>query len=188
MFKSTDVKERGDGRIHASEIDPLLAQLAGRDGVQRRKAREKLVDIGKPAIPYLMTVLQSPNERGRWEAAKALGEIREPAAAPALVQALEDEESAIRWLAATGLIRMGREAMRPLLEALEGNANSVWLREGAHRVLHALIRDGVADEAIPVLEALEDIEPAIEVPVAAYYALKELRREPEGPDGEQAGS
>jgi len=44
---------------------------------------------------------------------------------------------------------------------------------------HFLIRDGVADEAIPVLEALEDIEPAVEVPIAAYHALKKLRPDPE---------
>jgi HEAT repeat protein len=178
MFEATDVNDRGARKVDTS-IEPLLAQLASRDGIQRRKARERLVDIGKPAIPHLMSVLQSPLERSRWEAAKALGEMREPAAAPALVQALEDEESAIRWLAATGLIRMGRACLGPLLEALEGRSNSVWVREGAHRVLHFLIRDGVADEAIPVLEALEDIEPAVEVPIAAYHALKKLRHEPE---------
>jgi HEAT repeat protein len=175
MFKPTDVRERGDRGIGISDIDNLLAQLGSRDGVQRRKAREQLVDVGKPAIPYFIAALQSPNERARWEAAKALGEIRQPTAAPALVQALEDEESAIRWLAATGLIRMRRGTLQPLFEALERHANSVWLREGAHHVLHMLIRDGIADEAIPVLQALEDIEPAIEVPVAAYYALKKLR-------------
>lgn len=185
MFKSTDVEERGDRGIGASDVDTLLAQLTNRDGVQRRKAREQLMDVGRPAIPYLMTALQSPNERVRWEAAKALGEMHEPVAAPALVQALEDEESAIRWLAATGLIRMKRGALRPLFEALERHANSVWLREGAHHVLHMLIRDGIADEAIPVLQALEDIEPAVEVPVAAYYALRRLRGEEAGKPAER---
>jgi HEAT repeat protein len=180
MFGSTDDGEQRYGRrASASEIDSLLAKLTSKDGVQRRKARTQLVDIGKPAIPHLMTVLQSSNERIRWEAAKALGEMREPSAAPALVRALEDEESAIRWLAATGLIGIGRESLRPLLEALEGHSSSVWMREGAHHVLHILIRDGVADDAIPVLKALEDIEPAVEVPIAAYYVLRRMRGEPE---------
>jgi HEAT repeat protein len=181
MLKSTNITEQESGRIGASDIEPLLRQLASRDGVQRRRAREELVEIGEPAIPHLMTTLGSPSERARWEAAKALGEMHMPTAAPALVHALQDEESAIRWLAATGLIRIGRESLRPLLEALEQHANSVWLREGAHHVLHMLIRDGVADETIPVLHALEDIEPAVEVPVAAYYALRKLNPEPEAP-------
>ena len=42
-------------------------------------------------------------------------------------------------------------------------------------MLHSLIKDGVADEAIPVLEALENIEPSIEAPIAAYHVLQALR-------------
>jgi HEAT repeat protein len=175
MSESTNYEEQRPIMMHASVINPLLDMLASKDGIQRRNAREQLVVIGKPAVPHLMNVLQSPNERVRWEAAKALGEIRDPLGAPALVQALEDEESAIRWLAATGLIAIGRASLIPLLEALETRSNSVWMREGAHHVLHTLIRDGGSDDALPVLEALEDIEPAVEVPVAAYYALKKLR-------------
>jgi HEAT repeats len=179
MSESVNDEELADVRIDSSVINPLLDQLSSKDGLQRRSARQHLVDMGKPAAPYLIRVLQSPSERGRWEAAKALGEIRDPLAAPALVQALEDEESAIRWLAARGLIALGRASLRPLLEALEAHSNSVWMREGAHHVLHTLIRDGEVDAASPVLEALEDIEPSVEVPIAAYYVLKKIRQEPE---------
>jgi HEAT repeat protein len=179
MSESTSYEEQRLIMMNASVINPLLDMLASKDGMQRRNARQQLVALGKPAIPHLMNALQSPDERVRWEAAKALGEIRDPLGAPALVQALEDEKSAIRWLAATGLIAIGRASLIPLLEALEARSNSVWVREGAHHVLHTLIRDGGSDDVLPVLEALEDIEPAIEVPVAAYYALKKLRESPE---------
>jgi HEAT repeat protein len=94
-----------------------------------------------------------------------------------LVQALEDEEPGVRWLAAEGLVALGRDGLEPLLQALEGGSDSVWLQAGAHQVLHTLVREGVADEVAPVLEALEDIEPAVEVPMASYNALMELRKQ-----------
>jgi hypothetical protein len=126
-------------------------------------------------VPALLKSLQSPSKHVRWEAAKALGEIADPGAAPALVSALEDEKGAVRWLAATALINLGHAALVPLLRGLEGSSDSIWFRDGAHHVLHTLIKDGVADEAIPVLEALEDIEPSVEAPVAAYHVLQDLR-------------
>jgi HEAT repeat protein len=175
MSKSTSDQETANVKAKAAIINRLLDKLADRDGLQRQDARQQLVDMGKPAVPYLMKALRSPNERVRWEAAKALGQIRDPIAAPALVQTLEDDESAIRWLAAKGLIVLGRASLRPLLEALEGHSDSLWMREGAHHVLHTLIREGMADDAIPVMEALEDIEPSIEVPIAAYNVLRKMQ-------------
>jgi HEAT repeat protein len=174
MSEPTTHQDKASAMASDAIIHQLLDRLADRDGLQRQEARERLVAIGRPAVPHLIKALQSPNERVRWEATKALGEIRDPLAAPALVQTLEDEASAIRWLAAKGLIVLGRAGLRPLLKALEGHSDSLWMREGAHHVLHTLVREGVADDMAPVLEALEDIEPSVEVPIAAYNVLKEL--------------
>lgn len=156
-------------------ITSLVDALVSRDGVERHAAREQLEEIGRPAVPFLVTALHSPSEHARWEEAKALGEIADPRAASALVSTLEDEKAAVRWLAATALINLGRDAVVPLLRGLEGHSDSIWFRDGAHHVLCSLIRDGVADEATPVLEALEDIEPCIEAPIAAYQVLQDLR-------------
>jgi hypothetical protein len=153
----------------------LVDALPSTDGVERQAAREKLEEIGRPAVPSLLRSLQSSSRHARWEAAKALSAIADPNAAPALVNTLEDEKAAVRWLAATALINLGRDALVPLLRGLEGHSDSIWFRDGAHHVLHSLIRDGVADEAIPVLEALENIEPCIEAPIAAYHVLEDLR-------------
>lgn len=157
-------------------ITSLIDALGSRDGVERHAAREQLQEIGKPAVPFLVTALHSPSPHARWEAAKALGKIADASAAPALVEALEDEKAAVRWLAATALANLGRDAMVPLLRAVEGHSDSMWFRDGVHHVLRELINEGVADEAIPVIEALEDIEPCIEAPIAAYHALEGLRR------------
>ncbi len=155
-------------------ITSLVDALAGPDGVERHAAREQLEEIGSPAVPVLVRALESPSEHVRWEAAKALGKIADASAAPALVRTLEDEKAAVRWLAATALINLGRDALAPLLIGLEGHSDSIWFRDGAHHVLRSLIRDGVADEAIPVLDALEDLEPSIEAPVAAYHVREDL--------------
>jgi HEAT repeat protein len=160
----------GDGTIAS-----LVNTLTSMDGVERQPAREKLEEIAGPAVPALVRALQSPSEHARWEAAKALGKIADPRAAPALVSTLADEKAAVRWLAATALINLGRDALAPLLQGLEGNSDSIWFRDGAHHVLHNLVKDGVADEAIPVLEALENLEPRIEAPIAAYHVLEDLR-------------
>jgi hypothetical protein len=161
----------GDDDTIASSI----AALASTDGVERQAAREKLEEIGRPAVPSLLRSLESSSARARWEAAKALGQIADPSAAPALVNTLEDEKAAVRWLAATALINLGRDALAPLLIGLEGHSDSIWFRDGAHHVLSSLVKDGVADEALPVLEALENLEPCIEAPIAAYHALDDLR-------------
>lgn len=160
-------------RIDDVEIDSLVAELGMSDGVVRWNARQRLVQIGRPAVPALIQALASADEGARWEAAKALGEIRDPQAAPALVDALEDWAPGVRWLAAKGLIALGNGALPALLQAVERCADSLWLRAGVEQVLHDLIQDqdGLADEAFPVLEALRGVEPGVEAPVAAYRVL-----------------
>ena len=181
------MKESEGGKNMVGRIEPKISvpgngtiasladALASVDGGERHAAREQLTEIGRPAVPALLAALQSPSEHARWEAAKALGEISDPSAASTLVKTLEDEKAAVRWLAATALINLGRDALAPLLRGLEGNSDSIWFRDGAHHVLRSLVKDGVADEAIPVLEALEDIVPCVEAPIAAYHALQDLR-------------
>jgi HEAT repeat protein len=114
----------------------------------------------------------------RWEAAKALGQISDPTAAEALVRALEDEMFDVRWLAAEGLITLGRGALLPLLHALVERSDSEWLREGAHHVFHDLVKGkpDLKDILQPVLATLDDVEPSLEVPFAAETALNKLTR------------
>ncbi len=153
-------------------IDSLVAELGMSDGVVRWNARRRLAQIAKPAVPALIQALASADEGVRWEAAKALGEIRDPRAAPALVDALEDWAPGVRWLAAKALIALGSGAVVALLEALEKCADNLWLRVGVEQVLHDLIQGGLADDALPVLQALRGLQPEIQAPVAAYKVLQ----------------
>ena len=159
-----------------ARIPELIAALASPSPVARRKAREALMALGKPAVPSLIQLLSHRKPHVRWEAAKALGGIADPIAALALVNALKDRDGDVRWLAAEGLATLGRDALPPLLAALIDPSNSDWLREGAHHVCHVLVRKrGLGSILRPLLAALEQSEPETASPLAAYNAQSKLR-------------
>jgi len=161
----------------SSDIKELIATLQNPDGFIRQEARTRLVEIGSPAVPALVEALEQLTGWGRWEAAKALSDIQAPQSAATLVAALEDENGSVRWLAVEGLIGIGRAALPPLLEVLTQRAGSVYLREGAHHVLHGMRELGMLrTPELEVYHALRDPAPDIEVPWAAEEALKELAK------------
>ena len=145
------------------------------DGLRREAARKALVVIGRPAVVGLIQALRSSSRNVRWEAVKALGEIGSGRSAPALVSALEDENLGVRWAAADALPGLGRAAIEPLLHALMMRSDSIWLREGAHHVCTSLSHSGYGEILGPVLDALDDVQPVLGVPYAAYTALNQLR-------------
>jgi HEAT repeat protein len=155
-------------------VDRLVDNLGGKDPVQRREARAALTQIGSPAVPQLLSALQSAHQHVRWEAAKTLGEIADPAAARGLVLALGDKDNDVRWVVAEALIALGREAIKPLLTMLTQSDPVHRLYQGAHHVLHDLAqRPDLAFLLEPVLKAFKEPEPGVAVPVAAAEALKE---------------
>lgn len=179
-------------------VRSLINKLSDEKLKVRQEARRSLVAIGEPAVPLLIKTLSSRKTRVRWEAAKALEEIRSPLAVPALVKTLEDKEFDVRWLAAEALIRIGPECLGPLLRALIKHSKSVWLRESAHHILnhmaggdymvehhlvdHPAPRSPNVREIIrPVVAALRDTEPLMQVPVAARKALEALEAQHIGP-------
>ncbi len=161
----------------AEAMHDYIESLCDRRAMVRQHARISLVHLGHVAVPVLMQILvdaHSP-ECKRWEAAKALGEIRDPDAASALVHALEHDRSfGVRWLAADGLVTLGHRGLQPLLEALIERPDSGWLREGAHHVLRILAGRGLYDLIGDVIEALEEAEPTLTLPLAATASLKKL--------------
>lgn len=160
---------------NSNSIASLIAMLNNEDGLTRTHARESLVKMGTAAVPSLIQTLTDPQDRLRWEAAKALSQMSDLRAASALVKALDDDNSGIRWLAAEGLVTLGWAGLIPLLEALQQYPNSVRLRDGAHHVLGSLAKKSPgASIIIPVLAVLEDTEPAIQLPLVAHAALRML--------------
>lgn len=162
--------------MNTSEMESLIAELNCDDVIKCQKARRTLVEIGDDAVPSLVKALGSKKEWVRWEAAKALSQIGNPAATEPLIKALEDKEFGVRWIAADGLASIGKKAVIPLLRALIENPKSLWLREGAHHALHDMNRDDWDSILRPVMKALDDVEPSLAVPFAARKALDETER------------
>jgi HEAT repeat protein len=91
------------------------------------------------------------------------------------VSALEDDDTGVQWIAAQGLASLGREGVKPLLSALIVRSDSPRLLTGAHHVLRLIADDRLREKLAPVVTAIEDVEPVLEVPVAAHQALVVLQ-------------
>ena len=121
-----------------NKTEDLIKIFYGKDVIARRKARYDLIKIGEPAINYLTGLLDDPRMHIRWEAIKTLSQIAAPESVPVLINALENDDFDVRWIAAEGLIDMGKKSIKPLLKALSQNEDSNYLLEGAHHILKDL--------------------------------------------------
>lgn len=164
-----------DNTAATETVNSLIAKLGSKDGMVRIQARKSLVSIGHTAVGPLVKALNSKREWCRWEAAKTLAQIGDPSATQALIGALQDRMFDVRWLAAEGLIHIGNKAIKPLLEAVIKQPDSLWIREGTHHVLHDLPESNLKELLKSVLHALEDIEPSLEVAISAEAALDVIK-------------
>ncbi|MFZ1080519.1 MAG: HEAT repeat domain-containing protein, partial [Candidatus Kryptoniota bacterium] len=121
----------------------LVKRLFSDDGIERQEARHRLVKIGKPVISFLVGLQYLHQHRVSWEAVKTLSEMADPDSIPILINALENDDPDIRWLAAEGLINIGEPSLMPVLEALELRGGSMILREMSCPVLRALKEKGI---------------------------------------------
>jgi HEAT repeat protein len=158
-------------------FEDLISELRSKEGSRRMQAREALVTIGKPSVPFLVELLGDENEIVRWESCKALRRIKDASTAAALAESLDDENMAVQWLAAEALIMLKTAAVIPLLEVLEKKFESPFVRQGAHHVLHAFEREGLLDEeTIAVIDSLRSLGPNVMAALAAQKALAAAAR------------
>ena len=154
-------------------VDQLVADLGSKIAGQRRDARAALVQIGAGAVPALLSALDAPQQHVRWEAAKSLTDIAEPAAAERLITALGDKDPDVRWVVGVALIALGRGAVKPLLTTLTKSDLRDSVYQGAHHVLHDVAkRTELTSVLEPVLKALAQPEPEVAVPLAATEVLR----------------
>ncbi len=165
--KPEDYKPKSSEEI----LNQLIKSFYSEDGIQREKARYELVSIGKPAVEYLIGLQYSPREWVRWEAIKTLSQIADPEAIPILINALENHDFDVRWLAAEGLIEIGKDSIRPLLESLISGSNSKYMLEGAHHVLKGLEFKKVFKDYDGLIKKLEKYNLYPKVALAAQELL-----------------
>lgn len=155
-------------------IEARAADLRDKNGMTRKQARDHLVRLGSQATPYLLPLLSEHDSQTRWEAAKALSDIADPASIPALVGALRDEEDDVSWLAAQALAAIGPPATAALLQALVEGVGIVKVRDGVHHALRELRESEVGDKIADVYAALNSSHADVEIIAAAKRALRSL--------------
>lgn len=139
--------------------------------VERRTEAREFLEQGDAAVGWhLLQVLVPVGPRTRAEALRLLGHRGDPAALPAFLEALEDDDPACRWHAAEGLASLGRPALERVLVELVNYPASELLLRGLHHALRALGQRGYSEVVEPVLAAFASPTPRTDVPAAAAHA------------------
>lgn len=140
-------------------------------------ARGTLVKMGRKILPHMYKLLDSENNMLRMEAAKIVELIAEKSSIPILINYLDDKEFEVRWMAAEGLIRIGRTSILPLLKSIRDGKSSFIQNKGAHHILLSLLNDKEKEKVKPLIRSLDDYHELGETaPVEASNAIDTLYR------------
>lgn len=94
-------------RPEPNSIPALIAGLSDLDPLAASLAADTLVAIGAPSVPDLIEVLSGERGAVRLLAVRALAQIGDPRAIPALMAALQTDSALMEYWANEGLDRMG---------------------------------------------------------------------------------
>ncbi len=161
------------------QIEDLIEDLGEISYHDRHQARLLLVEHGREVIPALVKALASSNRHIRWGAVQVLGELKEADTASFLVEMLKDADPGVRWAARDSLIRMGRAAIRPLLEKYIDDFGSILIRKATQHILRELEESQILDDyQIQELEELttEDLTDSASTSKLLSIARKVLDR------------
>lgn len=166
-----------DFEIFPDKYKRILEQLSSSDSAIRIVTRKELVDIGPDVIPHLSEILFFNNHHLRWEAAKAINQIADTEGIEIQIQTLEDDQSDIRWIAAEGLVKLGKKSIVPILKKLQDEGtDSIYLIKGARHVLHKIyLEDELKEKLKPLVKALNNTKQYQEIPVLVNELLQEFQ-------------
>ena len=164
------------GRTGSPDAVPaLLDALPGADERMSSQIFMALVSLGHVAVPVLLDFAHSNSSWMRWHSIRALGAIRDPRALPVLVDALQDADHSVAWMAAKGLTPFGRECVEPVLRMLTTARMTPWVVETASYVLHTQCQ--AHSELKPYLDPLlQQMHQAGYRSGTGYTALKALEQ------------
>ena len=155
----------------------IKESLDSKNSVKKLAARSTLVGMGKLIIPKLHRLLYSENGLLRMEAAKIVELIADRRSIPFLINLLGDKEFEIRWIAAEGLIKIGRRSILPLLKSIRDGKSTFILNKGAHHVLLSLLKEDEKIKLTALLLSLDDAKELGETaPVEASEAIKTMSK------------
>jgi HEAT repeat protein len=149
--------------------------LDSKNSVKKLAARSTLVRMGKTILPQMHKLLESESGLLRMETAKIVELIADRKSIPFLINLLDDKEFEIRWIAAEGLIKIGRHSILPLLKSVRDGKSSFIFNKGAHHVLLSLLDENEKDKLTSLLLSLDDAQELGETaPVEAALAIKTI--------------
>lgn len=153
----------------------IKVSLDTKNSGKKLAARSTLAGMGKTIIPKMHKLLDSENGLIRMEAAKIVELIADRRSIPLLINLLDDKEFEIRWIAAEGLIKIGRRSILPLIKSVRDGDSSYFLNKGAHHVLNSLLNESEKKKLNPLLLSLDDSSGLGETaPVEASIAIKTI--------------
>jgi HEAT repeat protein len=159
-----------------NKLTSLIKELLdSKNSVKKLAARSTLVRKGKTIIPQIHKLLSLENGLLRMEAAKVVELIADRRSIPFLINLLDDKEFEIRWIAAEGLIKIGRRSILPLLTSVRDGKSSFILNKGAHHVLLSLLNENEKNKLTSLLLSLDDAQELGETaPIEASDAIKTI--------------
>ncbi len=90
------------------EAAPLLVRaLNDADSMVGALSANALIAIGKPAVPILLSALESVSQSARIQMMRALAELQDQRAIPTLLKAAESDSAMLNYWANEGLERLG---------------------------------------------------------------------------------
>jgi HEAT repeat protein len=154
-------------------VRPIMEIMSTESYKGKVAARKTLVNMGNSIIPKIHKLLYTNNLLLRMEVAKIVELIGSRKSIPELIRLLEDPEFDIRWIAAEGLIKIGRRSIVPLLKTIHEGQNSLYIGEGAHHVLQSLLNEKEKIALTTLLQSLDNFHELGETsPTQASIALK----------------
>ena len=154
-------------------IARVIPDLSDINNYQKKiNARRYLVDMGKEILPQLNKLVLSKNIHLRKEASKVIEIIGDKDSIPVLINLLDDDDGSIRWIAAEGLIHIGRESIVPLLSKIVEEGDDTYLKMGARHAFLMLFSNDEKNHFQPLLQSLKNYNNiSILAPVEAFRAL-----------------
>jgi HEAT repeat protein len=132
-----------------------------------------LGNLGNRIVPILHEILCSENGHLRLEALKVVKHIADKRSIPILIYLLDDSENGIRWIAAEGLVNIGRSSILPLLKSIRDRKNPTFLYKGAHHVLNSLLYAEEKEQLQSLLLSLDNHHQLSGIaPALAFKALE----------------
>lgn len=92
---------------YSQAILPLIRALSAPDSMTAKLASNALIVVGAEAVPQLIEILKTGAPSAKLEAVRALAEIGDPRAIPALMEAIQTDSAISTYWAGYGLDKLG---------------------------------------------------------------------------------